>query len=167
MPVGSQNSRARVKWFSRYLALSREGPNSRLAKSRDTLWRLHLLNPNSMLSDNGCTYILRISADINIAPVTNHKPYFNLMIMQQKLSNNTLHKAAYDGLHTNHHAVCQETEMASSLFRFHRSYMSFLMKIRQSRWYQHYRYDRNTKSNSIDRLYRHLNCICTEKIRCT
>ena len=27
---GGQNSRARVKWFSRYLALSREGPNSRL-----------------------------------------------------------------------------------------------------------------------------------------
>ena len=32
-PVGSQNSRARVKWFSRYLALSREGPNSRLPES--------------------------------------------------------------------------------------------------------------------------------------
>ena len=32
-PVGSQNSRARVKWFSRYLALWREGPNSRLPGS--------------------------------------------------------------------------------------------------------------------------------------
>ena len=57
-PVGSQNSRARVKWFSRK------------AQTRDfqdqspTLWRLHLLNPNSMLSDNGCTYISRISADV-------------------------------------------------------------------------------------------------------
>ena len=29
-PFGGQNSRARVKWFSRYLALSHEGPNSRL-----------------------------------------------------------------------------------------------------------------------------------------
>ena len=43
------------------------------AKTRDfqdqspTLWRLHLLNPNSMLSDNGCTYISRISADVNIS----------------------------------------------------------------------------------------------------
>ena len=33
-PVRSQNSRVRVKWFSRYLALSREGPNSRLAGSQ-------------------------------------------------------------------------------------------------------------------------------------
>ena len=32
-PVGSQNSRARVKWFSRYLALLRERPNSRLPGS--------------------------------------------------------------------------------------------------------------------------------------
>ena len=47
-----------------------------------TLWRLHLLNPNSMLSDNGCTCISRISADIDIAPATNHnKPYYILMIM--------------------------------------------------------------------------------------
>ena len=29
---------------------------------------------------------------------------------------------------------------------------------------QHNRYNRNTKSNSIYRLYRPLNCICTEKI---
>ena len=80
-PVGGQNSQVRVKWFSRYLAK---------AQTRDfqdqspTLWCLHLLNPNSMLSDNGCTYILRISADMNIAPATNHnKPYYILIIMHQ------------------------------------------------------------------------------------
>ena len=36
-PVGSQNSRARVKWFSRYLALSREGHDSRIQDHRPTL----------------------------------------------------------------------------------------------------------------------------------
>ena len=36
-PVGSQNSRARVKWFSRYLALSREGHDSRIQDHRSTL----------------------------------------------------------------------------------------------------------------------------------
>ena len=35
--VGSQNSRARVKWFSRYLALSREGADSRIQDHRPTL----------------------------------------------------------------------------------------------------------------------------------
>ena len=80
----------------------------REAQTRDfqdqspTLWRLYLLNPNSMLSDNGCTYISRISADVDIAPATNHKPYYILIIMHQKLSNYTLHKAAYDG-------ICAET----------------------------------------------------------
>ena len=65
-----------------------------------TLWRLY---PNSMLSDNGCTYISRISADVDIAPVTNHnKPYYISIIMHQKLSNYMLHKAAYDG-------ICAET----------------------------------------------------------
>ena len=99
-PVGSQNWRARVKWFSRFRAK---------AQTRDfqdqspTLWRLHLLNPNSMLSDNGCTYISRISADVDIAPATNHnKPYYILIIMHQNLSNYMLHKAAYDG-------ICAET----------------------------------------------------------
>ena len=65
-----------------------------------TLWRLHLLNPNSMLSDNGCTYISRISADVDIAPAIHHnKPYYILIIMHQKLLNYTLHKAAYDGIY--------------------------------------------------------------------
>ena len=36
-PVGSQNSWARVKWFSRYLALSREGHDSRIQDHRPTL----------------------------------------------------------------------------------------------------------------------------------
>ena len=100
-PVGSQNSQARVKWFSCYLA--------RKAQTRDfqdqspTLWCLHLLNPNSMLSYSGCTYISRISADVDIAPATDHnKPCYILIIMHQKLSNYTLHKAAYDG-------ICAET----------------------------------------------------------
>ena len=45
-----------------------------------TFWRLHLSNPNSMLSDNGCTYISRNSADIDIAPATNpNKPYYILV----------------------------------------------------------------------------------------
>ena len=35
--VGSQNSRAPVKWFSRYLALSREGADSRIQDHRPTL----------------------------------------------------------------------------------------------------------------------------------
>ena len=35
--VGSQNSRARVKWFSRYLALSRECADSRIQDHRPTL----------------------------------------------------------------------------------------------------------------------------------
>ena len=41
-PVGSQNSRARVKWFSRYLALSREGHDSRIQDHRHTPGRLQL-----------------------------------------------------------------------------------------------------------------------------
>ena len=60
-PVGSQNSRARVKWFSRYLALSRERP--RLANSGSL--------SNSMLSDNRGTYVSRISTHID-TPATNH-----------------------------------------------------------------------------------------------
>ena len=73
-----------------------------------------------MLSDNGCTYISRISADVDIAPATNHnKPYYILIIMHQTLSSYTLHKAAYDGICAetiqNHDAVWQETEIASSL----------------------------------------------------
>ena len=46
--------------------------------------------------------------------------------------------------------------------------MGFLLKnsriTSQKRWFQHYRYDRNAKYISMDRLYRHVNCICTENI---
>ena len=62
-----------------------------------------------MLSDNGCTYIPRISADIDIAPAINHKSYYILITMHQKLSNNTLHKAAYDG-------ICAETIQTTMRF---------------------------------------------------
>ena len=81
-----------------------------------TLWCLHLLNPNSMLGDNGCTYISWIFSDIDIAPATNHnKPYYILIIngMHQKLSNYTLHKAAYDG-------ICAET--IQTMMRFDRKW---------------------------------------------
>ena len=59
--------------------------------------------------------------------------------------------------------------MASSLIAgFTEVSWASCWKIRESRlkwrWFQHYRYDRNAKSNSMDRLYRPLNCICTENI---
>ena len=63
-----------------------------------------------MLSDNECTYISRNSEDIDITPATNHnKPYYILIIMYQKLSNYTLHKAAYDG-------ICAETIQTTMRF---------------------------------------------------
>ena len=95
-----------------------------------TLWRLHLLNPNNMLSDNGCTYISRISADVDIAPATNHnKPYYILMIIQQKLSNYMLHKAAYDVLKPSKPWCCLTWNGNSIVTRcgFHRNFVSFLM----------------------------------------
>ena len=83
---GSQNLRARVKWFSRYLALSREGHDSQLAGSQthvhDIFW--HLQISNSMLSDNRGTYVSRISTHIDITPATNcNKQHKILIIMQQ------------------------------------------------------------------------------------
>ena len=98
-----------------------------------TLWRLHLLNPNSLLSDNGCTYISRISADTDIASATNHnKPYYILMIMHQKLSNYMLHKAAYEGICAKpFKPQCGLTGNGNSIVTcrgFHRSCMSFLVK---------------------------------------
>ena len=69
--VGSQNSRARVKWFSRYLALSREGHDSRIQDHKPTLPGVYN-SQNSMLSDNRGTYVSRISTHIDIAPATNH-----------------------------------------------------------------------------------------------
>ena len=138
-PVGSQNSRARVKWFSRYLARFRAKAQTRDFQDQSpTLWRLHLLNPNSMLSDNWCTYISRISADVDIAPATNHnKSYYILIIMHQKLSNYMLHKAAYDGIcaetiqTTEPQPRCGLTGNGNNIITrsgFHRNCMSFLMK---------------------------------------
>ena len=139
-----------------------------------TLWRLHLLNPNSMMSDNGGTYISRISADVGIAPATNHnKPYCILIIMHKKTVKSHV---AFGGIrwnlywnHPNHDAVWQETEIASSLVAgFTETVWASWWKIHESRfkwrWFQHYWYDRNAKSDSIGRLYRPLKCICTEKI---
>ena len=45
-PVGSQNSRARVKWFSRYLALSREGHDSR-SRAKATTREFRITDPHS------------------------------------------------------------------------------------------------------------------------
>ena len=97
-----------------------------LKDHRPTLWHLHLLNPNSMLSDNGCTYISRISADIDIAPATNHNmPYHILIIMHQKLSNNTLHKATYDG-------ICAETIQTTMRFDRKRKWVAWV----SPEWYE-------------------------------
>ena len=133
-PVGSQNSRARVKWFSRYLVRAKAQTRD-LQDHSPIFWRLHLLNPNSMLSDNECTYIsqTRNSADIAITPATNrNKPYYILIIMHQKLSNYTLHEAANDGsVLKPSKPWCGLTGNGNGIVTrrgFHRSYMSFLMK---------------------------------------
>ena len=83
--VGSQILRARVKWFSRYLALSREGHNSGIQDHRPALPGVYNSQvANSMLSDNRGTYVSRISTHIDIAPATNHnKQHWILIIMQQ------------------------------------------------------------------------------------
>ena len=100
-----------------------------------TFWHLHLLNPSSLLSDNGCTYISRNSADIDIPPATNHsKPYYILIIMHQKLSNYTLHQAAYDGILKPSKPRCGLTGNGNGIVTlrgFHRSCMSFFVKNSQ------------------------------------
>ena len=50
VPVGSQNSRAQVRWLSHYLALPRECHDSRIQDHRPTLRHLQL--SNITLSDN-------------------------------------------------------------------------------------------------------------------
>ena len=76
-----------------------------------------------MLSDDGCTYISRISADINIASTSNHnKPYYILIIMQQKLPNYTLHKAAYDGF-------CAETIQTTKRFDRERKWHRHCLRV--------------------------------------
>ena len=78
--VGSQNLRARVKWFSRYVARRRRLANSR---SQTHIPRRLQLS-NSMLSDNRGTYVSGLSTHIDIAPATNHnKQHYILIIMQQ------------------------------------------------------------------------------------
>ena len=67
-PVGSQNSRARVKWFSRYVARRPLLANS--WSQTHTHRRLQLAN--SMLSDNRGTYVSRISTRTDIAPAANN-----------------------------------------------------------------------------------------------
>ena len=83
--VGSQILRARVKWFLRYLALSREGHNSGIQDHRPALPGVYNSQvANCMLSDNRGTYVSRISTHIDIAPATNHnKQHWILIIMQQ------------------------------------------------------------------------------------
>ena len=97
--------------------------------------------------------------------------------MHQKVSNYTLDKAAYNGICAETiqttvrfvYAVWQETEMAASVVALFTDIVwASWWKIRESRfkwrWFQHHWYKRKAKYNSIDRLYRPLNCICTEKI---
>ena len=76
-PVGSQNSRAWVKWSS--------GPNSQSAGSQSHTVTSALLKPKQYVERWWVlTYISRISAAIDIAPATNHnKPYYILRIMHQ------------------------------------------------------------------------------------
>ena len=82
--VGSQILRARVKWFSRYLALSREGHNSGIQDHRPAL-------PGVYNSQTVCWAIIEVLTfpgslhiDIDIAPATNHnKQHWILIIMQQ------------------------------------------------------------------------------------
>ena len=87
MPVGSQNSRAWVKELSGSPVILRFRAKAQAHVLQDhspTLWRLPPLNPNSMLSDNGSTYISRISADIDNSPTTNrNKPYYFLAATKQ------------------------------------------------------------------------------------
>ena len=79
-PVVSQNSWARVKWFSRYLARRPRLANS--GSQTHTPWRLQL--SNSMLSDNRGTYVSRISTHIDIAPATNHNKQHQILIIMQQ-----------------------------------------------------------------------------------
>ena len=134
-PVGIQNSRARVKWFSRYLARRPRLANS--VSQTHTPWRLQL--SNSMLSDNRGTYVSRISTHIDIAPATNHnKQHSILIIMQQNCQitrcarQHTMDSVLKSAKLRNYDvATWQETEMASRMrgrpcaAAFHQSWVSF------------------------------------------
>ena len=81
--VGSQNSRARVKWLSRAVARRRRLANSGSPYPHSQAFTT-LKHWNSMLSDNRGTYVSRISTHIDIAPATNHnKQHYILIIKQQ------------------------------------------------------------------------------------
>ena len=98
-PVGSQIRERKLSGSPVISRFHAKAETRNLQDHSPTLWHLHLLNANSMLGNNGCIYISRIFSDIDIAPAKNHnKPYYILVIMHQKLSNYTLHKAAYDGI---------------------------------------------------------------------
>ena len=95
--VGSQILRARVKWFSRYLALSREGHNSGIQDHRPALPGVYNSQvANSMLSDNRGTYVSRISTHIDIAPAKSQQATLYFNNYATKLSNHTLCKATHD-----------------------------------------------------------------------
>ena len=88
--VGSQILRARVKWLSRYLALSREGHNSGIQDHRPAL-------ANSMLSDNRGTYVSRISTHRHRTSDKSQQATLDFNNHATKLSNHTLCKATHDG----------------------------------------------------------------------
>ena len=85
--VGSQNSGARVKWFSRYLALSREGADSQIQDHRP-----------SMLSDNRGIYV---SPDLythrHRTSDKSQQATIDFNNYATKLSNHTLCKATHEG----------------------------------------------------------------------
>ena len=93
-PVGSQNSRARVKWFSRYLALSREGHDSWIQDHRPTL-------PSVYNSQTVCWAIIEVlTFPGSLHTSTSHQRQITTTLdfnnYATKLSNHTLCKATHD-----------------------------------------------------------------------
>ena len=172
--VGSQILRARVKWFSRYLALSREGHNSGIQDHRPAL-------PGVYNSQTVCWAIIEVltfpgSLHIDIAPATNHnKQHWILIIMQQ---NCQITRCARQ--HTMD-SVLKSAKLRRDLTgnrtgftharstlrgRVHQSWMSFSVtnsRIAFQIRFRHFRHNRNTKSDSGRWSYRPVNCICTKK----
>ena len=93
--VGSQNSRARVKWFSRYLALSREGHDSRIQDHRPTL-------PGVYNYQTVCWAIIEVlTFPGSLHTSTSHQRQITTLDFNNyatKLSNHTLCKATHNGL---------------------------------------------------------------------
>ena len=94
--VGSQILRARVKWFSRYLALSREGHNSGIQDHRPAL-------PGVYNSQTVCWAIIevltfsRISTHRHRTSDKSQQATLDFNNYATKLSNHTLCKATHDG----------------------------------------------------------------------